>query len=90
MILGSNLSVTASTGSTLTIAGGISESNRGTSLSFGGGELIFSGTDTYTGGTVVSGGTLAVTSAMRCQLLAFSWLAAAAAWYWAMRLARRR
>ena len=64
IILGSNLSVTASTGSTLTIAGGISESNSGKSLSFGGGgELILSGTDSYTRGTTVNNGTMATTSA---------------------------
>ncbi len=64
IVLGSNLSVTATTGSALTIAGGISESSPSTSLSVsGGGEVILSGTDTYTGGTNVSAATLAITSA---------------------------
>jgi autotransporter-associated beta strand protein len=65
VVLGSNLSVTASTGGVLTIAETISDSG-GTSNSLsvsGGGELILSGTDTYKGGTTVSGGTLAVTAA---------------------------
>ncbi len=64
IVLGSNLSVTATTGSALTIAGGISESSPSTSVSVsGGGELILSGADTYTGGTNVSAATLAITSA---------------------------
>ena len=48
IILGSNLSVTATAGSALTIAGAISESSRGTLSVSGGGELVLSGTDTYT------------------------------------------
>ncbi len=65
IVLGSNLNVSATTGSALTIAGGISESGTGTSVSVsGGGELILSGTDTYTGGTNVSAATLAITSAI--------------------------
>ena len=61
IVLGSNLDVTASAGSVLTIAQTISESSTGTSLSFGGsGVLILSGTDSYTGGTNVSSGTLAI------------------------------
>jgi autotransporter-associated beta strand protein len=64
IILGSNLSVNASAGSTLTIAAAITENNSGTSLSLGGaGELILSGTSTYSGGTIVNSGTLAVTTA---------------------------
>ncbi len=64
IVLGSNLSVSATTGSALTIAGGISESSTGTSVSVsGGGEAILSGTDTYTGGTNVTAATLAITSA---------------------------
>ena len=59
IVLGSNLSVTATTGSVLTIAGGISESGTSCAVNVSGsGELILSGTDTYTGGTTVSGGTL--------------------------------
>ena len=57
--LGSNLSVSVTSGSVLTIAGGIGQGGGNQSLSVsGGGELILSGTDTYTGGTTVSGGTL--------------------------------
>ena len=62
--MGNNLSITASTGSVLTIASTIAESSSGTSLSFGGGgELILGGTNTYTGGTIVNGGTVSVTAA---------------------------
>jgi autotransporter-associated beta strand protein len=65
IVLGSNLSVTATAGSALTIAQSISNSSGGSyALSVsGGGELILSGTDTYSGGTTVNGGTLAVTAA---------------------------
>ena len=64
IIMGSNLSVSSSPGSALTISGGISESSTGTSLSLsGGGELVLSGTDSYTGGTTISDGTLAITAA---------------------------
>ena len=65
IVLGSNLSVTASTGSVLTIAGSISQepsTNESLSVS-GGGELILSGTSDYSGGTAVNAGTLAVTAA---------------------------
>ena len=49
IVLGSNLNVTASTGSELTIAGSLTETNSDTSLSVsGGGELILSGTSSYT------------------------------------------
>ena len=62
--LASNLSVTASTGSALAIAGGISDGGSGLSLSFsGGGELILSGTDAYSGGTNITGGTLDIAAA---------------------------
>jgi autotransporter-associated beta strand protein/probable HAF family extracellular repeat protein len=62
IILGSNLSVSATTGSVLTIAGGISESGGSYSVNLiGGGELILSGSNDYTGGTTVSAGTLCVT-----------------------------
>ena len=61
--LESNLSVSASAGSVLTIAGAISESGSSCSLTLsGGGELILSGSNTYTGGTDVVGGTLVVAS----------------------------
>ena len=58
MILGSNLSVTATPGSVLTISGPISETGGSMSLSFAGGLLVLSGSNTYSGGTTVSGGTL--------------------------------
>jgi autotransporter-associated beta strand protein len=63
IVLGSNLSVAASPNSVLTIAGSIEETgNQSLSVS-GGGELILSGTNSYTGGTTVNGGTLSVASA---------------------------
>ena len=53
----------ASTGSALTIAGSLSETVADTTLSVsGGGALILSGTDQYTGGTTVNAATLALTS----------------------------
>ena len=53
----------ASAGSALTIAGSLSETVADTSLSVsGGGALILSGTDHYTGGTTVNAAALAVTS----------------------------
>jgi len=61
--LESNLSVSASTGSVLTIAGAISESGSSCSLTLSGGsELILSGSNSYTGGTTVDAGTLIVTN----------------------------
>ena len=63
IVLGSNLSVTDTAGSVLTIAQTISETGGSRSLSVSGGELILSGTSSYTGGTTVSGGTLEVTAA---------------------------
>ena len=62
--LESNLSVSASAGSTLTIAAAISESGGSRSLGLSGnGELILSDSNAYSGGTVVNAGTLVVTSA---------------------------
>ena len=59
----SSLDVSASTGSALTIAGSLSETVADTTLSVsGGGALILSGTDQYTGGTTVNAATLALTS----------------------------
>ena len=58
-----SLDVSASTGSALTIAGSLT-ATADTSLSVsGGGALILSGTDHYSGGTTVNASTLAVTSA---------------------------
>jgi autotransporter-associated beta strand protein len=59
VVLGSNLSISATTGSSLTVSGPIGETSPGTSVTLsGGGELILSGSNTYTGGTTISGGTL--------------------------------
>jgi autotransporter-associated beta strand protein len=61
--LGSNLAVAGVPGSTLTLAGPVTEINAGTSLNFsGGGTLVLSGSDSYSGGTTVNSGTLGVTS----------------------------
>ena len=62
--LGSNLNVSATSGSVLTIGAAISESGGIRSLSLSGnGELILSGSNTYSGGTLVNSGTLIVTNA---------------------------
>ena len=59
VVLGSDLTVSAATGSGLTISGAISEGSPGKPVSLiGGGELILSGSDNYTGGTTVACGTL--------------------------------
>ena len=50
-------------GSSLTLSGGIGENSPGMSLTEdGGGLLILSGTNTYTGGTTVDAGTLVLAS----------------------------
>ena len=60
--LASNLTVSATTASRLTISGKIGQSGGAWSLTLsGGGELVLSGTDSYTGGTLVEAGTLIVT-----------------------------
>ncbi len=57
--LASNLAVSATTGSSLTISGPISETSAGKSVTLtGSGTLILSGSNTYTGGTMVASGTL--------------------------------
>ena len=59
--LGSNLSVTATGGSTLCVSGAIGEINTGTTVSVsGGGTLILSGNNAYSGATTVNGGTLQI------------------------------
>ena len=64
VVLGNNLAVSATTGSSVTIAGSISQTNAGTSVTLtGGGMLILSGSNTYTGGTTINGGTLEVADA---------------------------
>jgi autotransporter-associated beta strand protein len=57
--LGDNLTVTSSAGTTLRILGNIGQSSSAESLTLNGpGKLVLSGTDSYTGGTYVSAGTL--------------------------------
>ena len=57
--LASDLDVSIAGDSGLTISGPISETTAGRSLSLGGaGLLVLSGSDTYSGATVVTGGTL--------------------------------
>jgi autotransporter-associated beta strand protein len=57
--LQSNLSVSASTGTSLTIAGAITESGSSCSLTLnGGGQLILRGWDTCSGPTTINGGVL--------------------------------
>ncbi len=64
VVLGDNLNVTAAGGTGLTITGPISEIGGSRSLTLsGGGSLILSGTNTYTGSTIVSAGTLLINSA---------------------------
>ncbi|MGO8688497.1 MAG: autotransporter-associated beta strand repeat-containing protein, partial [Thermoguttaceae bacterium] len=65
VILGSNVAVSVTAGSSLTFSGPISESNAGTNVTFSGGVVILSGSNTYSGSTTVTGsGTLqAVTPA---------------------------
>ncbi len=64
VVLGNNLSVSATTGSRLTISGPISQTGTGASVTLsGGGVLILSGSDTYTGGTTISDGTIEVADA---------------------------
>ena len=59
VVLGSNLMVGAAAGSSLTVCGPISGTCAGKSLTFtGGGELNLSGSNTYTGVTTISSGTL--------------------------------
>ena len=56
--LGSNLAVSATLGSSLTFSGPISGSSTGTNVTFSGGVVILSGSNTYSGSTTVSSGTL--------------------------------
>ena len=58
-MLGSNLFVGAAPGSNLIISGPISEANPGTNLTLnGGGALVLTVSNTYTGGTIVEAGIL--------------------------------
>jgi autotransporter-associated beta strand protein len=64
-IAGGNLDISESGSSTLAISGNISDDGNSRMLSLGGdgsGQLILSGSNSYTGGTVVSSGTLVVNS----------------------------
>ena len=59
VVLGSNIMVSTTAGSSLTISGPVSESAVGSSVTLtGNGQLILSGSNSYTGGTVVEGGIL--------------------------------
>ncbi len=61
LVLASNLTVSASGGTSLTLSGGVYELTPGSGLILnGGGQLIFSSTGSYTGDTTVSGGTLQI------------------------------
>jgi autotransporter-associated beta strand protein len=55
--LASNLVVSLSSGSTLTMSGNISGSGKSLTLAYGG-SLVLSGSNTYSGGTTISAGTL--------------------------------
>ena len=60
-ILADNLWITPSAGTTLEISGNVSQSSAAESLTLSGpGRLVLSGSDTYTGGTIVSAGTLEI------------------------------
>ena len=61
LLLQKNLSVTAATGSSLTLSGTIGDNGAGHSLALSGdGALILTGSNNYTGGTSVGGGVLAL------------------------------
>ena len=61
VVLENNVNVTAAGGSGLTISGAIGQSGGSEALTLSGsGSLTLSGSDSYTGGTTVNGGTLAV------------------------------
>ncbi len=63
VVLGSNLSVSAATGSSLTLSAAVSETSAGKTVTLaGGGKLILSGSNTYSGLTTISTGTLQVGS----------------------------
>ena len=68
IMLGGNLSVTAAAGSELTVSGAIGESYPGTALSLsGGGMLVLSGVNAYSGPTTIAAGTLQIGSAAALQ-----------------------
>lgn len=61
-LLAGNLSVSTSGGGSLEMSGTISDFGLGSALTLSGGELILSGTGSYTGGTMVTSGSLMVTN----------------------------
>ena len=64
ILLDGNVNVSAIAGSSLTLSGAIGEINAGTALSFsGGGTLVLSDANTYSGGTTLSGGRLNINHA---------------------------
>jgi autotransporter-associated beta strand protein len=63
IMLAGSLTVNMASGGVLNLSGSIGQATPGLSLNLsGGGELILSGTDSFTGGTVVSSGTLLAAS----------------------------
>ncbi|HEX4129577.1 MAG TPA: autotransporter-associated beta strand repeat-containing protein [Pirellulales bacterium] len=63
LMVTNNQSWTAASGQTLTVSGSIGEVTAGKSLTFNGpGTLVLSGSNTYSGGTAIAGGTLAAAS----------------------------
>jgi autotransporter-associated beta strand protein len=63
VVLAENLTIVPSAGTTLDISGAISQSAAGKALELDGpGTLVLSGSDTYSGGTVVLAGTLIATA----------------------------
>lgn len=62
IVLAGNLTVTPTAGTRLTLSGGIAQSSAASLTLNGRGELILSGSNTYTGGTDVVEGTLVAMS----------------------------
>ena len=63
VVLDGNVGVTAASGAALTLSGSVTDNGSGYGLTLtGNGELVLSGTDNYSGETVVDGGTLALAS----------------------------
>ena len=63
IMLAGSLAVSMTSGGVLDLSGSVSESTIGSALSLSGnGDLVLSGTGSYTGGTVVNGGTMYLTS----------------------------
>ena len=67
VVLDGNVGVTAASGAALTLSGSVTDNGSGYGLTLtGNGELVLSGTDNYSGETVVDGGTLALASPTAC------------------------